>query len=298
MSITKIVFALLLTISLLYVARKSSMRNIPPTTVEATYEDLKFSHSGDHIFKGDTTPAVFEVKVAGGLLPDGSELALYYEPRGASQGALPANPQRIAGAAIPGEGLVYRFEIPNQGRGNEFEYYIQLEDASSLVLASLPPNLPDQAADPLWFRFEGRRSVPLLVTHITGMFASFLLMLLAFMAAVERLRSDQSRIRLGRLVLSATLALFLGGFALGFWINHQVYGAMWTGFPLGRDITDTKTLVIFFYWLFLLFLLRGSALYHNPRGDSVGAGSARWLTILGALLSIAAFLYPHSSGNY
>ena len=130
------------------------------------------------------------------------------------------------------------------------------------------------------------------------MFGSFLFIVLATMTSLNDLRDDSIRLRFGNQVKWLTLILFVGGFPIGIWLNYQIYGAYWTGFPVGRDITDSKTLLIFIYWLVLLFLVKGTAFGGDKTRDLVQPAVARMLTIIGALISVGLYLVPHSSGNY
>lgn len=298
MKASKIVLAVLITMALLYVARRASQRQIPVVVETTTYSELTLSHTCSHIFKGDNTTADLDVVVSGGLVPEDAVIALYYEPRTTDVTETGTPPARIESITIPGHGLVYRVSVPNQGRGTEFSYRFQLEDASGRVLATIPVEQSRDKPKQLWFRFEGPRSAILLIAHIACMFGSFLLMVMVILTAFEDIKNQAVRIRLGKQTLWATIILFLGTFPIGIWLEYQVYATYWTGIPFGRDITDSKALVIFIYWLVMLYLLKGSALSNDPRRDVVGPTTARWMVIVGVGLSLALYLVPHSSGSF
>jgi hypothetical protein len=298
MKTSKIILAVLITVALLVVARRASQRQVPVVVETTTYGELTFSHTCNHIFKGDKTAADLDVVVSGGLVPENAVIALYYEPRtvDAAGGANP--PTRVEAITIPGHSLTYRVSIPNQGRGTEFSYRFQLEDNAGEVLATIPVEESNIKPKQLWFRFEGPRSAVLLAGHIVCMFVSFLLMVLVLLTVFEDVKNRGVRIRLGKQTLWATIVLFLGTFPIGIWLEYQVYATYWTGIPFGHDITDSKALVIFIYWLVMLYLLKGSALRGDPRGDVVGPTAARWIAIIGVVLSLALYLVPHSSGSF
>jgi hypothetical protein len=298
MKTSKIVLAVLITVALLIFARRASQRQVPVIVKSTTYGELVLSHTCKHVFKGDNTPAVLDVAINGGLLPEDAVVALYYQPRLTEAVETRTPPARVEAIPVPGHGLVYRVSVPNQGRGTEFLYRFLLEDASGRVLATIPVDESKDNPNQLWFRFEGQRSVVLLVVHILCMFGGFLLMVLVFLTAWEDLKNKAVRIRLGKQTLWATIILFLGTFPLGILLEHQVYGTYWTGIPFGRDITDSKSLVIFIYWLVMLYLLRGSALSNDPRKDLIGAPAVRWVAVIGVVLSMALYLVPHSSGDF
>lgn len=298
MNPVKIVIAVLITIALLAVARRASMRVVPIVTESATYAGLTLEHTCVHIFKGDSTAAQLDVKVTGGLLPEGTMISLYLTPRAEAEKTNEASYRRFETSVVPGQGLTYRVIVPNQGRGSEFSYFFQLEDPSGDKLATVPASTPDKKGNHLWLRFEGSRFTTLLIVHIALMFGGFLLMVMAFMTSLENVHAKPIKTRLGKQVLWATIILFLGTFPIGIWLEYQVYATYWTGIPLGRDLTDSKALIVFIYWLFLLIVLKGSALAANPNRDLVKPAAARYLTIIGVLLSMALYLIPHSSGNF
>jgi hypothetical protein len=298
MKTSKVILAILITLALLVVARRASQRQVPVITESTTYSELTLSHTCKHVFKGDGTLAQLDVLVTGGLVPDDAVIAIYYQPRYPTDEDSGKAPIRVEAVTIPGHELIYRVAVPNQGRGSEFSYRFQLENAAGQILAAIPAEISRDKLNRLWFRYEGRRSLILLVAHILGMFGSFLLMVMVFLTACENTKLNPVKLRLSRQVLWATIILFLGSFPLGIWLEYQVYGTYWTGIPFGRDLTDSKTLVIFIYWLVMLLLLKGSALKSNPRADSIGPVAARWVAIIGVLLSLALYLIPHSSGNF
>ncbi len=78
------------------------------------------------------------------------------------------------------------------------------------------------------------------------------------------------------------LLLFgLGGFVFGPWIQYQAFGEWWTGVPFGWDLTDNKALIAAVAWAVALWRLRGG---RPARGAVIGA----------ALVTLVAFLIPHS----
>ena len=295
---SKVVLAILITIALLVVARRASQRQVPVVVETTTYGELTLSHTCNHIFKGDNATADLDVTVSGGLVPEDAVISLYYEPRTMDAIETGTRPARVEAITIPGQALVYRVVVPNQGRGSEFSYRFQLEDASGRVLATIPVEGSKDKPKQLWFRFEGARSVVLLVGHILCMFGSFLLMVMVLLTAFEDVKNRAVRIRLGKQTLWATIILFLGTFPIGIWLEYQVYATYWTGIPFGHDITDSKALVIFIYWLVALYLLKGSALSGDPRKDVIDATAARWVAVVGVVLSLALYLVPHSSGSF
>ena len=75
--------------------------------------------------------------------------------------------------------------------------------------------------------------------------------------------------------------LFIGGFIFGPVMQQYAFGALWTGFPFGHDLTDNKTLIAMLGWLF--------AWYKNRKGHQ-GRG---WI-LAASILLLAMYLIPHS----
>ena len=80
---------------------------------------------------------------------------------------------------------------------------------------------------------------------------------------------------------TALALLVLGGFVLGPWVQHQAFGAWWTGVPFGFDLTDNKTLVAVAAWAIAARRVRGG----RP---------ARVEVTLAALVTLLVFAIPHS----
>ncbi len=165
-------------------------------------------------------------------------------------------------------GGVLEAEIPHQPPAGKVEYRLVLATPGGAV--SLP------AGRTVVARFRGEVPAWLLVPHILAMFLG---MLLATRGALEALVRGPEH---GRgAVLAATALLALGGLALGPLVQLHAFGALWTGWPLGGDLTDTKTLLAIALWL----PAAAAAWRRRQR---------RWLLALGWAAMMAAFLIPHS----
>ena len=125
---------------------------------------------------------------------------------------------------------------------------------------------------PVVARFKNEVPSWLLITHVLFMFAA---MMLAFRAGLGALRQEGNWPRLTTWTLGVTV---IGGLVLGPIVQKYAFGAFWTGFPLGGDLTDSKTLFVALFWL-AAFLLRKKS---------------RWWTIGATVLMVAVYLIPHS----
>jgi len=75
--------------------------------------------------------------------------------------------------------------------------------------------------------------------------------------------------------------IFVGGFILGPLVQKFSFGVLWSGVPLGFDLTDNKTLIAFVGWLIALFLMR--------KGKPGRAG-----VVAAAILLMVIYSIPHS----
>jgi len=121
-------------------------------------------------------------------------------------------------------------------------------------------------------RFKNPVPAWLLVLHVIAMFAG---LLLAFRAGLGALFKNAGWQRFVPWTLAVTA---LGGLLLGPLVQKHAFGALWTGFPLGGDLTDSKTLFAVLVWLGAFFLRRRS----------------RWWTVGATVLMVAVYLIPHS----
>jgi hypothetical protein len=129
--------------------------------------------------------------------------------------------------------------------------------------------------EPAIIRFKGNVPGAIMIPHIVLM---FLAMLFSTRAGFEALFK---RPQVARLALWATITLFLGGIVLGPIVQKLAFGAYWTGWPLGHDLTDDKTAVAFLLWVLALWRTR-----KNPE--------ARGWALLASIALFLVYMIPHS----
>jgi len=157
--------------------------------------------------------------------------------------------------------------IPRQPAAGKVEYVIRLDTAGSAVQVPSEETVVARFRDPV--------PAGVLVPHILAMFAS---MLVSTRALFEVLRPGAR----GRgLVLTAMGLLVVGGLFLGPVVQKFAFGAYWTGWPNGTDLTDNKTLIAFLAWL--------PATVAAARGFRMRVAVA-----LGWVVMMGVFLIPHS----
>ncbi len=131
--------------------------------------------------------------------------------------------------------------IPNQPPAGKVEYTITLySNGNTYVLTE----------DPVVVRFKGAVPMAVLTPHIFFMFFS---MLFALRTGLELFfRRIDTKYYTGVVLVT----LFFGGLILGPIVQKFAFGAYWTGWPFGHDLTDNKTLFVFIFWVIAWFVLR------------------------------------------
>lgn len=158
--------------------------------------------------------------------------------------------------------------LPRQPAAGKLMYYIYLTAGSQ-------PAISITGSEPVVLRYKGEVPGAILIPHV---FIMFLAMLISNRAGLEAL---DSRGNARRYIPWTVGLLFLGGFILGPLMQKFAFGEYWTGVPFGYDLTDNKTLLAMFGWLW--------AWGKNRRGKN-GRG---WI-LFAALLMLAVYLIPHS----
>ncbi len=131
--------------------------------------------------------------------------------------------------------------IPNQPPAGKVEYSIILHNNGNDYVLN---------EDPVIIRFKGAVPIAVLAPHIFFMFFS---MLFALRVGLELFfRRVDTKYYTGVVIIT----LFLGGLILGPIVQKFAFGAYWTGWPFGHDLTDNKTLFTFIFWVIAWFVLR------------------------------------------
>jgi len=162
--------------------------------------------------------------------------------------------------------------LPTQPPAGKLEYSVVLATPSG------PTRVPE--GEPIVMRFKGDVPVLVLIPHVVTMFVSMMIGIRAALAAA--LGRPESR----RYAWVAVVGIAIGGLVLGPIVQKYAFGAYWTGWPLGTDLTDDKTLGMWLAWVAALVVLERR---RDPR-DRV----ARAATIAAALVMIAVYIVPHS----
>lgn len=157
--------------------------------------------------------------------------------------------------------------LPRQPAAGKLVYKVHVVTGGQdiLVGGEAPHIIRYKDSVPLW----------LIIIHVLVMFSGMLAATAAGLAALDKKRNPR------RFVLWAAALIFVGGFILGPLVQKFAFGVLWSGFPLGMDLTDNKTLILFLLWIVALIAGRKG----KPARAAVLAASAVTLVI---------YLIPHS----
>ncbi len=165
------------------------------------------------------------------------------------------------------EDVVLAAMLPNQPPAGKLQYKVLVTKNEKEISLS--------SEEPIIIRFKGSVPAGVLVPHIIFMFAA---MLFSTQAAIEALRPSRNPRKLAIWTLGL---LAVGGMILGPVVQQYAFGALWTGFPFGTDLTDNKTLIAFIGWIIAVIAGRGG----KP---------ARGWVIAAFVILMTIYLIPHS----
>lgn len=156
--------------------------------------------------------------------------------------------------------------IPHQPPAGKVMYFITLSDGKKDY------KLTDE---PVIIRFKGEVPFYFMIPHIIFMFSAMVFSTRTFFEAVFK------RNNVYKLALLTLILLFIGGGILGPIIQYYAFGALWTGWPFGHDLTDNKTLVSLFFWAIAVIQTKKNL------------NNTKW-AIIASIVMITAYLIPHS----
>lgn len=166
----------------------------------------------------------------------------------------------------------FRGVLPQEPAAGKLEYFVVLEAPEGRV------RVP--AEETAILRYKDPVPPSILVPHILLMFFA---MLIGVRAALGALGHPVGIRTLAWITLGLMTA---GGMILGPIVQKYAFGAYWTGWPLGTDLTDNKTLVMWLAWVAVALILwkRPSPRHWVGRGAVLSA----------AVVMMVVYLIPHS----
>jgi len=164
-------------------------------------------------------------------------------------------------------------ELPHQPAAGKLEYGLRLARGGAARVIQ-------QDDGPIVIRFRGDVPAAVLLPHIMAMFLGLVIGVRALLGALVNERD------LARHIPWLLLFLVPGGLALGPIVQKYAFGAYWTGWPFGEDLTDNKTLASVLAWAAAWLVARRWP--DRPARHRVAVAVA-------ALVMLAVYLIPHSA---
>jgi hypothetical protein len=280
MKFWKILFAIIFTIALLVVARKTTTVKPVHTTVER----------GGILIEHDTVPkrrgegeVVIPVKVTGA-----EKVKLFYRIGKGEFQAVDMNLKE-------GESNLFVASIPNHEKGTRAWYYIEAQKqiGDRKFIVSLP-NKDSPNFKPILLKFQGHVPPYIIVSHVLCIFSAIFFSVFALFSAIDLKRGKSTLKKSVSFSLITFFLLFVGFFPLGWALNYYTFGVLWEAFPFGSDVTDNKGQIAFLSWLVILFLVKGTILGKNPSKNLVSEKGYSTAVIISFVITVAMYLIPHS----
>lgn len=158
-------------------------------------------------------------------------------------------------------------ELPHQPPAGKLNYQIVLNTGNESI------TIPED--NPVVIRFRGDVPSIVLIFHVLAMFIG---LLLSTRAGFECFSKEP---RLKQITVWTIIVTAVGGLVMGPLMQWYAFGAFWTGFPFGIDLTDNKTAVALLFWIIAAIALRRSK---TPK---------RWV-LVAAIITLIVYLIPHS----
>ncbi len=168
------------------------------------------------------------------------------------------------------DGDYYIFNLPSQPPAGKLIYYplLKCENGEEVLI---------EKEEGLIVRFKSPVPAWALVPHVLLMFIA---MLLANYTAFAALFFKNRAVRYSLLVI---ITMGVGGLIFGPIVQNYAFGAYWTGWPFGGDLTDNKTLFAFIVWVVAWLMNRKRSL--------------RYLFVIAALVTLLVYSIPHSTAG-
>ena len=193
------------------------------------------------------------------------------------------------------KGDFFAGELPAREKNTRYYFFIEVTDSANNIVSTLPENALEKSR----FYSVIYKQDP----NKTGLLVHIMLMLAALFFVIHTLYYVFDYIWNKRdwALIKSTSALFWGlvcygisAFPLGIWLAYEKFGNYWTGFPLGWNTTDSKTLFNFLYWLVLVIMMKGTIFSKDKNKDMVSYKTYAWLAIIGVILTmVVRFAIPH-----
>ena len=164
--------------------------------------------------------------------------------------------------------------LPRQPAAGKIEYFLTIEGAGDTV------RLPAGPEKTVILRYKDPVPLGILLPHIFMMFFAVLFGIRTGLAAIFQ----PSGMRWSAWV--TLIGMSLGGMVLGPIVQKHAFGAYWTGWPFGGDLTDNKVLIMWIVWIIACATIG----FKPIKKEWIG----RFLVVAAAAVMTVVYLIPHS----
>ena len=161
--------------------------------------------------------------------------------------------------------------LPTQPPAGRLEYSLVLAGPSGLT------RIPEEG--PVLMRYRGRVPPSLFIPHIVLVFLS---MLVGVRAGLGAFWTRSETFLLSRVTLAGVT---IGGMILGPIVQKFAFDTFWRGWPLGSELIDNKTLVLWLAWIAAVVAVAAT----RDKTDRF----ARTLVVAAAVVMIVVSFVPH-----
>jgi len=238
--------------------------------------ELKVKHNPikEHIGEGSPI-AIVEIKSTRELPPD--IVTLHYQV-GKTEESL-----QMSAA----EANIYQVELPAFERGTRVHYFIEVKapDGSKVML-------PDKATEGerFQFTFKGSLSKTLSVLSVSLTILVLLFFVLAFLLALSFVRKGGSITKFLYIALIAAILFVIAVLPVGMIVHYAVFGTVFEGWPFGKNIADTASLLLVIFWVLIFLGIRGSLINDLDVKAWFQEKVFAYLVIVGSILSFMFYI--------
>ncbi len=287
MKIIQILIALLLTVALLYIAKRTS-RGHP--------EEFSLVNNG-FTLKMMTVPkapeqarARLEISMSGPLNTEVYPVLRFARSEEGQDLSNLSDFQSVPLILADSTRGSYFMELSTGVRGQKMAYFFEVRDEQKGVVATFQ----QPRGAPWVLKYIGEVPKAVLIGHIGFIFATIFCVALAAMFGLQLVAGYNNVRPMASFLGLATLFTFFGGYPFGFAMNWFAFGTLWEGVPFGTDATDNKTQLLLVYLLFATLISLGSLSRGRMGRDLFRPKALGWFGIGGVIVSLLIYLIPHS----
>lgn len=187
----------------------------------------------------------------------------------------PTDEPFAAQAMTPADDATVSADLPRQPPAGKLEYYLTVEGAGGTIA-----RLPADSHQNVVLRYKDPVPAVVLIPHIVMMFFAVLFGIRAGLAAIA------APAGMRWIAWTTLIGMTVGGMVLGPIVQKHAFGAYWTGWPFGGDLTDNKVLLMWLMWI-----VACSTIGFRPlKREWIG----RLMVVIAALVMTAVYMIPHS----